>query len=233
MGLLRQRAEMLHPSCCSAISAKLCSYWKCSTKHSLHAFFCYHKFLGNLSTVLPCFFPWYSEETPQSITVGSIPFSMLYPLFFFQHHLILPLQQHTHYSFFRFISMSCHPDGPFLLISSPLPYATTLSSWISNPAPSSSHQPFTACLPCLPEEGVILLTCKLILNGNPHLPDSLWSMYLTRVSYDGGNKLNRSRCTLIQTVAWGATTAHFYEWASKNSRRLQSICWGTEKQHRN
>lgn len=139
MGLLRQRAEMLHPSCCSAISAKLCSYWKCSTKHSLHAFFCYHKFLGNLSTVLPCFFPWYSEETPQSITVGSIPFSMLYPLFFFQHHLILPLQQHTHYSFFRFISMSCHPDGPFLLISSPLPYATTLSSWISNPAPSSSH----------------------------------------------------------------------------------------------
>lgn len=82
MGLLRQRAEMLRPSYCSAISAKLCSYWKCSTKHSLHAFFCFHKFLGNLSTVLPCFFPWYSEETPQSITKGSIPFSLLYPLFF-------------------------------------------------------------------------------------------------------------------------------------------------------
>lgn len=127
---------------------------------------------------------------------GPTPPSVLYPLFF--PALSDTASQAAYLLFPLLLYLYVLPSiSLFLLISFLLPCATpawsSLSSWISD----FNSQLFFHHHSPLPEVGLILLTCKLILHGNLYLPDSVWSVCQTRVSHDAEHKLNKRRCTLI------------------------------------
>lgn len=109
-------------------------------------------------------------------------------LCFIQHHLTPFLQQHPCSFSFSFISMLFHPSctTSLFLLCCPvlLPAWFSLASWISDFSSQLFSPPSAACLPCLPEEGLMLFTCKLILHRNLYIPDSVGSVYLTWISYD-------------------------------------------------
>lgn len=131
---------------------------------------------------------------------GPTPSSVLYPLLFPATsdsasevtYLLLPLllyfQALSSISLFLLISfllldLPCHPG-----------------SVTSTPSSSSTTNPHLP--PYLPEKGLILLACKLILHGNLCLPDSVWSVCLASILYGGEHKLNRSRYTLMWHWVW-------------------------------
>lgn len=131
-----------------------------------------------------------------------MPSSMFYPLFYPEPSDTTSLTAFLCSFSFSFISMLSHPScttSLFLLCCPVLPPAWfPFASWISHFSSQLFSPPSTACLPCLPEERLMLLTCKLILHRNLYLPDSVGSVYLIWVSYD-------------ETINWTRKDVHWYK----------------------
>lgn len=135
-------------------------------------------FLVNLNTCPAGVLGWYCSPAK-----GPTPSSTLYLLFF--PALSDTASQVACYSLFSFISMFSNPSDfssflificPVLRLLDPLYHPGSLIS-----IPSSFSTVAATCLPHLPEEGLVFDTSyfQLIIHGNLHLTDSMWSVCLT------------------------------------------------------